>query len=163
MTLEELHIKITILTGQAITFKRLAGNTLILYFNGEAGDASVQSIWLDPPWRFIENGRVLVGSLDIPISYDVEEKSPEEKNKEHEEFERYCALTDSLNNSILEQTIIDPITYDITLKFSGNQIVSKFCNTAFDDEQWAFIDVPSNEWASVSPLGIYTRAYNKDD
>jgi hypothetical protein len=67
MTLEELQIELNALVHQTVTFRRIAGNHIIVYFLGEPGDKNVISVFLDPSWRYQKKGRVVVGSYDFLI------------------------------------------------------------------------------------------------
>ena len=59
MTFEELNLKLQKLVGQTVSFKRLAGNALIIYFFGEPGDDTVESIFIETSWRFEQLGKVV--------------------------------------------------------------------------------------------------------
>lgn len=54
-------------TGQAVTFRRLAGNTLILYLNCNPGDNHGYSVWIEPTWHFSNTTEVLVGSRQAQV------------------------------------------------------------------------------------------------
>ncbi len=47
MTLEELQTELNNLVHQTVTFKRIAGNSIIIYFFGEPGDDSVISVFIE--------------------------------------------------------------------------------------------------------------------
>jgi hypothetical protein len=66
MTLEELNSELKKLIQMTVSFKRIAGNSIIIYFFGEPGDATVVSMFIDPTWRYQKQGKVVVGSQDFP-------------------------------------------------------------------------------------------------
>src|SRR5262245_11189084 len=67
MTLEELQTELNGLIHQTCTFKRIAGNSIIIYFFGEPGDDSVIGVFVDPSWRYQKNGKIILGSYDLQI------------------------------------------------------------------------------------------------
>ena len=150
MTFEELNLKLEKLIGQTVSFKRLAGNALIIYFFGEPGDDNVQSIFIETSWRFEQSGKVIVGS------YDLQEDEDEFETKEEVEqaFRQRAALTQSLVGATLHNVSVDFVSSDITLAFSDEQIVKSFANSAFDDLCWTYRNRPEKLAVYASSLGL---------
>ena len=154
MTFENLDAELQNLVGTTVSFSRVAANSLIIYFFGEPGDDDVVSVFLDPTWRFEQNGKIVLGSFDLQI----DEEDFESEELYNHEFERLATLKDTLNGSTLETVTLDFESSDICLKFSGSQVVRNFANSAFDDKTWTYRNVPKNTTAYVSPLGIKLRS-----
>lgn len=150
MTLKELQTAMTALIQQPVTFKRIAGNSIIIYFFGEPGDDSVVSVFIDPSWRYHLNGKVLVGSYDLLI----EESDFNTKEEYEERFDYLCALTDAIKGAILVNFTIDPESSDLTMEFSGNQRLCNFANSGFDEKYWTYRNWPQQITAYVAPQGI---------
>ncbi len=154
MTLEELNIELQKLIGENVSFKRIAGNSIIIYFFGEPGDDSVVSVFIDPAWRYERQGKVLVGSYDFPF----DESDFKSKEEYQETFERLCSITDDLESARLEDVGVDLESSDIFMKFSDGQAVRNFANSAVDDKAWTYRNHPQKLAAFVSPLGVRLRS-----
>jgi hypothetical protein len=154
MTLKELNIELQKLIGETVSFKRIAGNSIIIYFFGAPGDDSVASFFIDPAWRYEQQGKVLVGSYDFPFD-DSDFKSKEEYQ---ESFERRCSITDTLEGAKLEDIRVDLESSDILMKFSDGQAVRNFANSAFDAKAWTYRNRPHRLTAFVSPFGVRLRS-----
>ena len=150
MTLEELQTELKGLINQTVTFKRIAGNSIIVYFFGEPGDDSVVSVFIDPSWRYQKNGKVIVGSYDLQI----EESDFNSKEEYEEGFHQLCALTDDILGAELVGCSVDLESADITMEFSGSQVLRSFANSGFDDKDWTYRNLPKQITAQVSPLGV---------
>ena len=150
MTLEELNLELKKLVGEIVSLKRIAGNSIILYFLGEPGDDTVISVFIDPTWRYQQNGRIIVGSYDFPF----DESDFKSKEEYRDTFERMCSLTDALEGTRLENCAVDLDTSDILMEFSNDQVVRNFANSAFDDAAWTYRNRPLKLTAYVSPSGI---------
>lgn len=153
MTLEELKNELDQLIGQTVVFKRIAVNHIIIYFGGEPGDDTVISFFIDPTWRYHKDGKVVIGSYDLPFD-ESDFKSEEEYQ---EKFEHLASLTDNIFDSELISYTVDPESFDITLEFSGNQKVCNFANSGFKDQCWTYRNVPKQLTAYVSPQGIILK------
>ena len=153
MTLQELNEELNKLVGEKVVFKRIAANSIIVYFFGEPGDSSVVSVWLDPTWRYERDGRVVLGSGDLSI----DESDFGSKEAYETEFYRLCALAEPLQESTLLQATIDPKTLDITLQFSGGQVLRNFANSAIRDNAWTYRNRPHKLAIDVSPHGLIER------
>jgi hypothetical protein len=150
MTLEELNLELKKLVGETVSFKRIAGNSIILYFFGEPGDENVVSVFIDPTWRYQQHGKIIVGSYDFPF----DESDFTSKEKYRDTFERMCSLTDALECTRLENCEVDLETSDILMEFSDGQVIRNFANSAYDDAAWTYRNRTRNLTAYVSPSGI---------
>ena len=54
------------LIDNIVTHKRIAGNAIILYFDGAPGEPNTKSLWVDPSWRYERDKKYIVGSEDFP-------------------------------------------------------------------------------------------------
>jgi hypothetical protein len=153
MTLEELQTELNCLIHQTVTFKRIAGNSIIIYFFGEPGDDSIISVFIDPTWRYQQNGKIILGSYDLQI----DEENFDSKEAYEERFYYLCSLTDGLSGAELVSCTIDPESSDINMGFSGGQVVRNFANSAFEDEHWTYRNLQKKLTANVSPVGVILR------
>jgi hypothetical protein len=149
MTLEELQTELGGLIHQTVTFTRIAGNSIIIYFFGEPGDDSVISVFIDPTWRYQKNGKIILGSYDLQI----DEENFDSKEAYEDRFHHLCSLTGDLWGAELVSCTIDPESSDITMEFSGGQVVRNFANSGFEDEHWTYRNLQKKLTAYVSPLG----------
>ena len=153
MTFEQLNAELQKLVGEKVSFIRVAANSIIIYFFGEPGDDNVVSVFVDPTWRFQKKGKVVVGSYDLQI----DESDFESEDKYQEEFERIASLPHSLEGAELESVKIDFDSSDLSMRFSDDQVVRNFANSAFDDKDWTYRNVAQRITAYVSPLGVRVR------
>ena len=149
MTLAELNAELQNLVGERVSFVRIVCNSIIIYFRGEPGD-SVVSVFIDPSWRIQRHGKVIVGSYDLQI----DEADFESKEEYQQEYERIAALSDGLQGSTLEAVGIDSEASDLEMKFSDDQVVRNFANSAFDDKAWTYRNVAKGIAVVVSVFGI---------
>ena len=157
MTFENLNSELQTLVGEPVSFCRVAGNSLIIYFFGEPGDENVVSVFLDPTWHVRQNGKIVLGSFDLQI----EESDFESEQDYNDEFERLALLKDNLYGSKLESVELDFESSDICLKFSGDQVVTNFANSAFDAMAWTYRNMQKNITAYVSTLGVNLQNKNE--
>ena len=157
MTLEGLQTELQDLINQVVTFNRVAGNSIIVYFFGEPGDDGVVSVFIDPSWRYQKNGKIVLGSYDLLI----EEDDFNSKGEYEDRFEYLCSLTDSIKGSKLIRCSVDLESSDITMEFSGSQILRNFANSAFDDKHWTYRNRPKQLTACAAPIGVTLREEKK--
>ena len=149
----ELHNEVANLVGSRLSFKRIAATSIIFYFGGEPGDSTVQSFWLEPPWRYECGGRVVVGSRDLNLD-DTDFVSKDEKNNE---WNRRCCLVDGVENHMLESITLDPISHDIALIFSEGHIVRQFSSSALNETGWTYRNRSKQITIDVSSATIELR------
>ena len=152
MTFEELTVGLKELIAQKVSFRRIAGNSIFIYFFGGPGDASVVSIEFDPPWRYERDGKVIVASYDFWL----QESDFESKDNYQETFHRRCALCDPLIGSNLLSFNLDIASSDLALQLSNGQTLRNFANSAFDELAWVYRSSPQDLVVNVSPSGIRT-------
>jgi hypothetical protein len=150
MTLEELQIELNGLIHQPVTFMRIAGNSVIIYFFGKPGADTVISVFIDPTWRYQKHGKIILGSYDLQI----DEEDFDSKEAYEERFHYLCSLTDGISGAELINCAIDLESSDITMEFSGGQVVRNFANSAFEEKHWTYRNLPKKLTAYVSPLGV---------
>lgn len=134
--IDELRVDLDGIVGQEVSGRRMAGNSLILYFGGEPGDVGVTTIWLDPSWRYERCNTPIVGSGDPPWEPDPDESKDEFRLR----FDSVCNLVDPLVGSVLTSTSILPNTNDPILEFSGEQRLVGFASTCHErnSDNWGF-------------------------
>lgn len=150
MTFEELSDELNKLVSEKVAYRRIAANSIIIYFFGEPGDESVVSVFIDPTWHYQQHGKVVLGSRDLQI----EEEDFNSKEEYQEEFQRLCSLADVLEGATLEHVEVDFQSSDISMTFSDGQVLRNFANSAFDDKAWTHRNKPRGLTVYVSPLGI---------
>jgi hypothetical protein len=150
MTLEELQFELNGLIHHPVTFLRIAGNSIIIYFFGKPGDDSVISVFIDPTRRYQKDGKIILGSYDLQI----DEENFDSKEAYEERFHHLCSLTDDISGAELISCAIDLESSDINMEFSGGQVVRNFANSAFEEKHWTYRNVRKKLKAYVSPLGI---------
>jgi hypothetical protein len=150
--MKELKTELNQIVGQKVSFRRMGGNRLILYFGGEPGDVGVSCIWLDPIWRYEKNGQVIVGSLDIPWEAD----SDEAESQFALRFNSICNLMDGLIGSTLTEFSVATNSFDLSLSFSNMQKLLTFTCSTLDDEDpnWGFTDGNNGPSYYVSIKGV---------
>jgi hypothetical protein len=153
MTFEELNSELSELIGQAVSFKRVAANSVIVYCFGGPGDASVRSVFVDPPWRYEREGKVVLGSYDVSMDeaeFDLEEQYLQA-------FHYLASYMDDLVGASLLKCRVHPLSFDITMEFSGDRVSRSFVNSAFEESAWTYRNFPKKFCAEVSPRGIVVR------
>jgi hypothetical protein len=158
MTFSELQTELNDLLQQPVSFKRIAGNSIIIYFFGEPGDGSVVSLFINPSLRYQKDGKVVIGSYDLLVDEDEFPSAEEYKQR----FDYLCSLTDELANAELLSCFIESESSDLTLKFSNGQVIRSFANSAFDKDRWTYRNRPKQICAHVSPSGVEIEKAEKE-
>lgn len=153
MTFEELSKELLRLSGQNVSFVRLAGNSIIVYFFGGPGDKGVVSLFIDPTWRIEREQKVIIGSYD----FQMDETEFGSKSAYEAEFDRRAALAHALDGAILAEVSIDSASSDVAMAFQGELVLRKFVNSAYDTNAWTYRDGAQGLTAIVSPRGITIR------
>lgn len=156
MTFEDLQNEMNRLIGEQVTFRRIAGNSIILYFRGEPGDSTVTSFFIHPTWRYQRGNKIIVGSYDLPWG----EEDFKSKVEYEQAFEEMCSLSDDLKGASLIAANVDPASSDLTLKFSDDKIVRNFTNSAFKEGAWEFRIMPKTLCIYVGAVGLTLRQTN---
>ena len=153
MNITEVFDALNRLIGKSLTFKRVAANSIILYFDGEPGDDAVRSIWLEPPWRYEIDDRVIIGSSYLWL-HESDFQSKEEMDSE---WNRRCRMTDSVNDNPLETVSIDLVSNDMMLRFVGGKVMRNFSNSGLHDIAWTYRDRTQKLVVEVSSEQIEVR------
>jgi hypothetical protein len=134
--MRNLKREIKNLVGERVSFKRIIGNSIILYFHGNPGDMNVESIWIEPIWRYEKNKKYVVSSSEFPWK----KKRNQSEKEFNKEFDSLCDKTNSLVRSKVQQIIFNESTNDIYINLERNQVLRSFA--AFSDgEIWVYRNV----------------------
>ena len=150
MTQDELRAELALLIGEPVVFTRLAINTLIVYFCGEPGDETVRSTWVDPPWRYERDQRVVLGSTDLYLDGD----DPVPEKEREAELSRRRDIIHQLGTAALESIDVDEVSADLVMRFSGGQVLRQFSNSGLEYASWTYRNIPRNLTVEVSPARI---------
>lgn len=151
MTQDELRAELALLIGEPIVFTRLAINAIIVYFCGEPGDETVRSTWLDPPWRYERDRRVVLGSNDLYLERD----DPDPEKERETEWRRRCNIIHQLDTAALESIDVDEVSADLVMRFSGDQVLRQFSSSGLEgDANWIYRNHPKQLTVEVSPARI---------
>ena len=137
--IRDLINEITGLSGKIISFKRIGGNSLILYFDGTPGEANIRSLWLDPPWKYENSMGIIVDSDEFPFEQNEWQSDRDYSN----EFERICRKTDDMLNSKLKEVKITKNSNELILCFDNGHILSN-SNISNDEFGWAYRNTSKN-------------------
>lgn len=125
------------LIGKAVSFKRIAGNSIILYFGGDPGDANIQTLWIDPYWAYECGKKLIVSSEDFPWEKEAHQTDEEFKAM----FERVCAKSDGLIKSEIVNIEIQHPSNNISLIFDNDQVIRNSINLdEIDAPGWIYSD-----------------------
>jgi hypothetical protein len=150
MTFDELTAGLKELIAQKVSFRRIAGASIFIYFFEEPGDASVVSIQFDPAWRYERGDKVIVGSYDFALR----ESDFGSKREYQEKLHRLCALCNPLIDSNLLSFDLDIASSDLALQLSNGQTLRNFANSAFDELAWVY---------RTNPLDLGRHCFTKWD
>ena len=127
------------LINRVVSYKRIAGNTIILYFDGKPGEDNTKSIWIDPAWRYEFRKKYIIGSEDFPW----EKEKGQTLDEFNRIFENQCKKTDKLIGSTVIDLKIDDVSNDIVLFFENHQIIRKV-QSSLNFEGWVYRDHSRN-------------------
>lgn len=122
--MKDIKKELNSLVNQKISFIRVAGNTIYIYFFGEPGCKDVISLQINPTWRLEKDKKIVVASNDL-YYFEGEEKYSEYEKR----FKKLCFLFRLIKNTKLMQFRIDEISNDIMLFFSNNMVIKSFLNS----------------------------------
>lgn len=100
--------------------------------------------------RYQKNGKIVAGSYDL----QVDEDDFNTKEEYEERFDYLCSLSDGLIGAELVNYSLDLESSDITLEFSGNQVLRNFANSAFGNKDWTYRNCPKQITIYASSLGV---------
>jgi len=134
------------LVGQRVSFRRLAGNSLLVYFGVHPGDGRGLTVWLEPTWHLVGPDGPLAGSRQAQVF----------EPDEHAEAGIVTAgrALDVLIGRRLVSLCVDERTYDLTLAFEGEFVLRTFVCDPRDDEIWHIRENATRERLDASPRGL---------
>jgi hypothetical protein len=118
--------------GRPVTYRRLAGNSVLVYVDATPGSRSGVTFWLEPTWQLRGPERVLTGSREA--QRDDGAADPDAG------FRRAAAALDSLSDRTVLDVRVEPITGDLVMEFEGGFILRTFVSDPTDDEIWHIRD-----------------------
>ncbi len=127
--------------GQKVTFRRLAGNTLILYLNCFPGENHGYSVWIEPTWHCSSTSKVLVGSRQAQVD-------------DEQELDEISELMDVLDKAEVESISIDPVSHDLHILFEHGYSVKTFVSDPTDELIWYIKDRTKGLKLYASPNGV---------
>ena len=116
------------LEGHTVTYRRLAGNSLLVYLDCEPGDAHGATLWLDPTWHLRGPTGVLTGSRQA--QHDPDAADPDAG------FRAAADVVDVLLDRRLVVLGVDPISGDLRVDFEGGLVLQTFASDPTDDQLW---------------------------
>jgi hypothetical protein len=131
------------LIGRPVSFRRLAGDSLLIYVDCEPGDQEGLTIWFDPIWHFRGPQGVLVGSMQAA-----------ETSESEGELDVVSACMDVLHQKPVEQIVIEPLTRDLRVTFAGGYCVETFVSDPTDGESWHIRDNATGVRLKGCPTGL---------
>jgi hypothetical protein len=153
MDLVWLNARLRELAGERVVARRIAGNSLIIYFGGNPGDKSVISLWLDPAWRYERGGYYAVGSGDFPACDDEEDREREAQEREHAQG---CRICDALKGATVARCAAGEMVFDLVVEFEGGGVLRTFASSR-TESAWEYRDVRREVCVRVSGSGIQAR------
>ncbi len=139
------ELRIT-LVGEPVSFRRLAGNSLLVYFGGDPGEGATHVIWLEPTWHMVGPEGVLAGSRQA------QDSDPEEGDGTG--FAAAGRALDELMGQELRSIDVDVRTHDLTLTFSRDLALRTFVADPRDDETWYVKENGTGHRLEASPRGL---------
>ncbi len=141
------------LLGQRISFKRIAGNTIILYFGGKPGDINITTLRIDPSWRYLKNNKWVLGSGDLPWEKEEKESKEDYSNR----FNQLCSASDNLNGAVINNISINQNSSDLRIDISNSQQIVSF-SPFLDEENWVYRNRGSGLTICASVNGFEHRS-----
>ncbi|NLV32699.1 MAG: hypothetical protein GXY47_16280 [Acidobacteria bacterium] len=130
---EEVLKELSYLEGKEVSHRRIAGNTIILYFGGDPGDDFVTTLSMAPSWRYSKANEWLLGSGDLPWEKEENETDDDFANR----FNKICDNCKLLAGSLVRQIAISRNSSDLEINFSGKQKMVSF-GAYKNEENWVF-------------------------
>ncbi len=127
--------------GRMVTYRRLAGNSLIVYLECEPGDEQGAILWLEPTWHLRDAERVLAGSRQA--------------QDEPEGFDATADAIDALVGRRLVALALDPVSHDLRVELEGGLVLQTFVSDPSDDHLWHIIDNSTRTRLRGAPDGLW--------
>jgi hypothetical protein len=131
------------LVGRPVYYRRLAGDSLLIYVDCEPGDGKGITIWFEPIWNFRGPQGVLVGSMQAFEAAQTEGG--------------LGALSDLMNvlhEKEVEQVVVDPLSFELSIAFAGGWSIKTFVAHATDGESWHIRDNATGIRLKGAPMGL---------
>ena len=126
------------LVDHRVSAYRLACDSLLVYFDCEPGDETGVTLWFEPIWHFRGPQGVLVGSMQAFEAAQTEDG-----------LDALSGLMDGLHEKEVEQVVVDPVSFDLSVSFAGGYSVTTFVADATAGESWR-----RSRWESASRPSI---------
>jgi hypothetical protein len=128
--------------------KSLATNSLMLRFDFLESEKGRAYVWIDPPWRYSVNGKIITGSADWPYWDGIENKNVNEPI-----WIAWCNLFAPLDEATLVSFEVKNAFPDLLLRFSSGHVIETFGNTS-DNCWWYYRNRLTGECFEANPNGI---------
>lgn len=122
--------ELSALKNKKVEFRRIAGNTLILYFDGIPGDERFTTLWINPGWRYAKNDRWLLGSADIPRQI----AEGEDENSYRARFDEICDRCELTGSRVVHLTVAEDSS-DLMIELTEGQKLVSFASYT-ESENW---------------------------
>lgn len=116
------------IVGHEVRWRRLAGNSLIVYIDCEPGDDTGFVIWFEPTWNLRDSERVLTGSRQAQHDEDAEDP--------YSGFKQAGEAVDMLVGRRVTELLMEPVTGDLRLELDGGLSVRTFVSDPETDHLW---------------------------
>ena len=133
------------LVGRKVAFRRLVGNSLLIYLECEPGDKTGFVIWLEPCWHFCGPSKVLVGSYQSELA-----AGPHQA----EGFKKIAPLLDRTIGRKVASVHIEPYSNDLRVQLGGGYWLETFVDDPASNENWHVTDNVSGLTVYASPSGL---------
>ena len=142
------------LLGRRVTFRRLAGNSFLVYLECEPGDKQGFVIWLEPSWHLCNRSKVLVGSHQSELA-----RGPRQKAG----FKKVAPLLNKLIGKKVTSVNIAPGSHDLEVRLSGGYHLRTFADDPASFECWHITDATNNLvlYGSASGLRVQKQKSKK--
>jgi hypothetical protein len=138
--LEDLRSR---LIGRPVSYRRLAGDSLLIYVGCEPGDGKGITIWFEPIWHFRGPQCVLVGSMQAAEAAQTEDG-----------LDALSDLMDVLHEKEVQKLVVEPLSFDLSVAFAGGYYVKTFVAYATDRESWHMRDNATGIRLMGAPTGL---------
>ncbi len=135
------------LMGCRVTFRRLAGNSFLLYLGCEPGDKQGFVIWFEPSWHLCNRSKVLVGSRQSELASGPHQKAG---------FKKVAPLLNKLIGKKVTSINIDSYSHDLDVGLNGGYHLRTFADDPESFKCWHITDTANNLvlYGSASGLRI---------
>lgn len=140
------------LVGREVAFRRLVGNSLLIYLECGPGDKTGFVIWLEPCWHFCGPSKVLVGSYQSELTVGP---------RQADGFKKIAPLLDKAIGRKVVSVHIEPCSNDLSVRLGGGYWLETFVDDPTSSENWHITDNVSGLVVHASPSGFRVRQ-NRD-